>query len=168
METRKAGGLLSCQALSEAHALTILGWEYPEPYAAYNMGPASPEEVRRLLDPARGYYGLLQKPDQLVAYLCLGADARVAGWAYDDSALDLGMGLRPDLVGRGWGLECLRAALGFIGQRGSPARVRATVAVWNKRALGLCRKTRFREVAAFGGFRREGGGPYVVLVTELA
>ena len=83
----------------------------------------------------------------LVGFACFGTDARVPGFAYDDDALDVGVGLRPDLVGRGHGVAFVRAVL----ELRSPAAYRVTVAAFNARALRLCAALGFREVARFDG-----------------
>jgi ribosomal-protein-alanine N-acetyltransferase len=73
-----------------------------------------------LLRPDYHYYAVHDATGVLVGFCCYGEDAQVAGGDYAAPALDVGMGLRPDLVGQGrahgflqailaWGVETLRA-----------------------------------------------------------
>lgn len=76
--------------------------------------------------------------------------------------------MRPDLTGQAKGVDYVAEVIRFISSEWSPARLRVTVANWNKRALRVCRNLGFRRVAAFGGFRRHRGGQYVVFVLEFS
>jgi hypothetical protein len=49
----------------------------------------------------------------------------------------LGIGLRPDLTGRGLGESFLRTQLEYAVQRWQPASFRLFVAAWNERAPAL-------------------------------
>lgn len=76
---------------------------------------------------------------------CFGPDARVPGGDYAADALDVGMGVRPDLTGQGRGLDFVN-----IGSRKfAPAEFRVTVAEFNKRALRVWKKAGFRVVQTF-------------------
>ncbi|MFI5103639.1 MAG: GNAT family N-acetyltransferase, partial [Terriglobales bacterium] len=101
--------------------------------------------------------------EEMVGYFCVGADARVPGWAYDDTALDFGMGLRPDLTGQGMGAEYLQEVIAVIAQRWPQRAFRVTVAGWNQRAIRVCLHAGFRTVATFTSTRSE-QGEYLVLI----
>lgn len=148
--------------LTEADAQEALAWHYPGAHAAYDLEGTALED---LLDPAHGYHAMrLEDGGALVGYFCLGPHARVAGGTYRDDALDLGLALAPAWAGRGKGLAFTLRVLAQVARRHGDVPVRVTIAEWNRRALGVARALRFREVAAFGGFRRAGGGRYLVLV----
>jgi ribosomal-protein-alanine N-acetyltransferase len=48
--------------------------------------------------------------------------------------LDIGVGLRPDMTGRGHGREFIDAILGFAIEAFSPVIVRVTIAAFNRRS----------------------------------
>ena len=60
--------------------------------------------------------------------------------------LDYGLGLRPDLVGRGLGLDFFRAGLEFARERYRPRLIRLHVAAFNERAIKVYERASFREV----------------------
>jgi GNAT superfamily N-acetyltransferase len=59
-------------------------------------------------------------------------------------ALDVGLGLRPDLIGRGLGAGFLDAISTFAARQLGHRRLRVTVAAWNLRAIRLYEKAGFR------------------------
>ncbi|MCY7399402.1 MAG: hypothetical protein LH477_00300 [Nocardioides sp.] len=68
---------------------------------------ATPEE---LLDPEVGYHAVMAE-DRLIGFRSFGPDGQVPGWEYDDSALDTGGGLRPELTGQSLGRAVISAGL---------------------------------------------------------
>jgi [ribosomal protein S18]-alanine N-acetyltransferase len=59
------------------------------------------------------------------------------------SVIELGLAMRPDLTGKGLGLEFVRAGLAFAKQRFSPASFRLDVAAFNKRAIKVYTRAGF-------------------------
>lgn len=144
-------------------ATQILGWKYEALYDLYNANPSTREhDLVRLVDPASGYFSVRDETLTLVAFRCFGADGQVPGGDYDQPALDTGGGLRPDLTGRGLGLEVLKAGLEFGRAAFHPDTFRVTVAAFNQRALTVCERAGFRPVQQFG--RKSDGLEFVVLV----
>lgn len=131
--------------LVREHAEDICAWRYPAPYECYDMTDADPEW---LLQPEAGFHALLAG-DELVGFRSFGADGQVPGWAYDDRALDTGGGLRPDLVGRGFGRQAISTGLAFGRARFAPAAFRVTVATFNIRALRVVESLGFERVGRF-------------------
>ena len=152
--------------MNKANARAILYWRYDPPYDLYNSDPDHAEEdVRVLLDPQYAYHTLTDKRGDLVAYCCFGPDAQVPGVDYGLNALDIGMGVRPDLTGQGHGLKYAQAVLDFGRRTFAPSACRVTVAEFNKRALRVWDKVGFRAVQRF---QREGDGrTFVVLMREM-
>jgi len=115
---KNIGGIpaLSFRRFTEQDALMVARWQYPEPYAAYDLEPSNREVLGALLRPENQYHAILSE-GEVVGFFRFGEDARVPGWSYDDSALDLGMGLRPDLTGAGNGLLYFQRVLVQVSQR---------------------------------------------------
>ena len=149
--------------IDEGAAREVAGWEYDGPYAAYNCPAGEADDfVRGILEPGNHYYAVRDVAGALVGYCCFGPDARVPGGEYvgvaepgerpgapDEEFLDVGLGLRPDLTGRGLGAAFLGAIAGFAAGQLGHRRLRVTVAAWNRRAIRLYEKAGFRASHVF-------------------
>ncbi len=152
--------------IDEVNARDILSWRYDAPYNLYNSGPDNAEEgMRVFLDPQNAYYTITDERGDLVAYCCFGPDAWVPGGDYTVNALDIGMGVRPDLTGQGHGLRYVKAVLDYGRRTFAPTAFRVTVAEFNKRALRVLKKAGFRAVQAFQ--KEQDGRVFVVLMREV-
>ena len=71
-----------------------------------------------------------------------------AFWYFDwqGDVVDVGIGLRPELTGRGLGESFLRAQLDYATSQWAPATFRLFVAAWNERAIRLYERLGFSEV----------------------
>lgn len=129
--------------ITESHAEQIVTWRYDPPYDLYNASSTDlSAEIQAILDPINNYFALLNG-DDLIGFRCFGSDARVAGGSYNDDALDMGGGLRPDLTGQGRGRAVLEAGLAWGRTRFDPPAFRVTVAAFNQRALRMCQSAGF-------------------------
>ena len=152
--------------MDKINARAILNWRYDAPYDPYNSDPDNAEEgVRVFLDPQNAYYTIIDEQRELLAYCCFGPDAWVPGGDYSVNALDIGMGVRPDLTGQGQGLRYVKAVLDFGRCTFAPTAFRVTVAEFNKRALRVWEKAGFRAVQAFQ--KEQDGRVFVVLMREM-
>ena len=153
---------LDFHPMDETAARTILTWRYEAPYDVYSLDAGDPdEEMRCFLDPANAYQTIVDRGGHLAAYCCFGPDAQVPGGDYGTLALDIGLGLHPDLTGQGLGQGFVRAVLRFAQIKFAPAEFRVTVAEFNERALRVWKAARFRPVQRFE--RTPDGMPFVVL-----
>ncbi len=85
--------------------------------------------------------------DRLIGFRSFGPDGQVPGWEYDDSALDTGGGLRPELTGKSLGRAVISAGLVFGRDRFAPAAFRVTVASFKVRLMGDVSSSGARQVA---------------------
>jgi ribosomal-protein-alanine N-acetyltransferase len=143
--------------ITRADAQAISRWRYDGPYWVYNVDPTS---VDSLLEPRFLYHAVYGTGD-LVGYFCFGEDARVSagrrhGVYERESALDVGLGMRPDLTGQGLGAEFLSAGLRFAQDSYSPPAFRLTVAIFNRRAISVYERAGFEPVETFGPTTRDG------------
>ena len=110
-----------------------------------------------------GYYALVEN-DDFVGYCCFGPKGRVRGQrAPIEDLLDLGGGLRPDLVGKGLGALRLPMSLDFAREKFSPPGFRTAIASFNRRSIVLCRWTGFRPSCTFP---EPGGREFTELVLK--
>ena len=146
-------------------AQDVLRWRYDPPYDLYNVEPDETHEfLCVLLDAQNRYYYITDAEGELVAYSCFGPEARVAGGDYTAPRLDIGLGLRPDLTGRGQGLSYAEAVLDFARDTFPASVFRVTVASFNKRALRVWEKAGFKVSERFR--RKRDGRDFVVLIRD--
>jgi ribosomal-protein-alanine N-acetyltransferase len=151
--------------MDEASARAIATWRYEAPYEIYNPAPEAVEgEIQAFLDPRNAYHTITDEQGELLAYCCFGRDALVPGGDYGLEALDIGLGVRPDLTGRGRGLVFANAVLDFARRTYAPTTFRVTVAEFNKRALRVWDKAGFQPAQTFP--RSRDGMAFVVLTCD--
>jgi ribosomal-protein-alanine N-acetyltransferase len=146
--------------MTATYAADILSWRYPAPYDCYDVTEGDPGYY---LDPANGMFAVLSGAE-LIGFRSFGPDGRVPGGAYDDSALDTGGGLRPELTGRGLGRPVITAGLEFGQRRFAPDAFRVTVASFNARALAVVTSLGFRPAGSFTA--TTDGRPFEILVRD--
>ncbi len=124
---------------NETYAGEVSEWHYEAPWDFYDLA-SDPADAAEMRDPAgvARYRAVLGDEGRLDAF-----------WYFDrhDDVVEVGIGLRPDLTGRGRGEPFLRAQLDYASQQWQPALFRLFVAAWNERAIRLYRRLGFQEVA---------------------
>jgi RimJ/RimL family protein N-acetyltransferase len=137
--------------LTPGDGADIATWRYPGRDATYDIVEAPTSE--------EGYWAV-DHDGELVGYCCVGREARVPGIEEREGTLDLGYGLRPELVGRGLGTSFVSAIVEFAVARFRPERLRLLILDWNVRS---------RRVAGSLGFAQESSvtndhGTFLVMV----
>jgi [ribosomal protein S18]-alanine N-acetyltransferase len=124
---------------NETYARELASWHYEPPWDFYDLA-SDPEDRAAMHEPARNEH----------RRAVIGDDGRLEAFWYFDrhgDVTEVGIGLRPDLTGRGLGESFLRAQLDYASSRWQPATFRLFVAAWNERAIRLYRRFGFGEVA---------------------
>ena len=127
--------------LSAAEAEAIASWRYPGEYATYDC-----EDAAALL--ATGEYYAAVRGDEVIGYCSFGSTARVGDMRQEDGVVDVGWGLRPDLMGQGLGPRLIGEALSLGRQLHTPQDFRIAVLRWNVRAQRAPEKLGFRETGS--------------------
>ena len=124
---------------SEAYAKEVAEWRYEPPYDFYDLA-ADPTDEAEMRDPARAAH--------YRAVLADGVERLDAFWYFDwqGDAVEVGIGLRPDLTGRGYGESFLLSQLAYAAAQWTPETFRLFVAAWNERAIRLYERLGFRTV----------------------
>lgn len=134
-------------ASEETHRL-LTTWRYPPPFDFYDG------DVEPVLNPER-YFEARDERDELI------------GFYYFEPKppdLDYGLGLRPDLVGRGLGLDFFLAGLAFARRRYGPRRVFLHVAEFNDRARRVYERAGFSVISSHvRTFERFGEIPFLTM-----
>lgn len=117
-------------------------WHYHWNYSFYDI-EADREDFEEFLDPdKRGNSTFaVTKEDELIAFFSVNK--------VNDGVFDIGLGMRPDITGKGKSLEFLKAVLGFVQSEHKPAKITLSVATFNQRAIKVYRKVGFRDDGTF-------------------
>ncbi|HEX7056834.1 MAG TPA: GNAT family protein [Bacilli bacterium] len=127
-------------AMTEEAAKTICSWSYEPPYDIYSFSPweTLAAENRELADPRirkSQYCAVVNEHRELCGFAQF---FPLAGW------LRLGLGMRPDLCGKGLGASFVRAILAEAHKRKAPAdQIDLEVLPWNERAIRVYEKCGF-------------------------
>lgn len=153
------------EEMTEAFAREIIRWEYPEPYAVYNMRPDE-EEVEQLMNGL--HMAVTDESGALSGFLAFGWSAQVLCGETeeiyaDESYSDLGLGLRPDLCGQGKGAALVTCGIAFLKELFPEDGVRLTVREDNLRAVKLYEKMHFEK---FFHFSQEGIRYWMMTLSE--
>ena len=116
--------------MAAADFAELATWRYEPPYDFYDGDQEDP------LNPER-YFAVRDDGDAMTGFYY---------FEPNDDVLDYGLGLRPDLVGRGLGLDFFHAGLEFARDRYRPRLIRLHVAAFNERAIKVYERAAFREV----------------------
>lgn len=124
--------------MTESYATEILNWSYAPPYDFYN-NELSQEGLDELLN--NQYLAVIDQDENLIGFYCIGQSAQVPKGnefgVYEKRMVDIGLGVRPDLTGIGFGSEIFRFILEGIHKKTNLSTFRLTVAKFNKRAIRL-------------------------------
>jgi RimJ/RimL family protein N-acetyltransferase len=131
---------LSVRPLQREDAEAISSWHYQGPWSAYDSRPGD-----ELVTAEGGYHAVVDDAGSLVGFVCTGQEARVPGLAAADGITDVGVGMRPDLVGRGLGSAFGAVVLDHLCGLCGNGPMRAVVQSWNERSLRLARRLGFRD-----------------------
>jgi [ribosomal protein S18]-alanine N-acetyltransferase len=114
--------------MSSGEARQIAGWRYDPPYDFYDA-VSDPDDLAELLDARRrgeDYFSAFDEKGALVGFFQFERAGKV---------VEVGLGLRPDLIGKGLGRAFLLAGLDFARRSFSPEAFRLSVATFNERAI---------------------------------
>lgn len=120
---------VTIRPLTDRDVDAMLAWRYPPPYERYDID-ADPSDVELMRAAAVGGEGWFVADDAETGELVGFFEFVVEG-----DRIEVGLGLRPDLTGRGLGAGYVRQGLAFARERWSPATFTLDVYEWNERAI---------------------------------
>jgi len=117
-------------------------WNYDAEYSFYDM-EADKEDLIEFLDTKKrgSSYFIVSKDDDIIGFFSFNKIAI--------NTIDIGLGMRPNLIGKGNGLDFLEAGLEFAKSMYSPKKITLSVATFNQRAIKVYRKFGFEDVDIF-------------------
>lgn len=115
--------------MSEAEAEEVISWRYPGEYSFYDMA-RDVEDVAELRSAhvRAEKYRSVYRNEELIGFF---------EFLVEGDVVEIGLGLRPDLTGRGLGRGFLEPGLEFARAAYAPKRFRLRVAAFNERAIKL-------------------------------
>lgn len=121
--------------MTDGEAEEVISWRYQGEYSFYDTerDVEHVAELRASHVREAKYHAALQD-SELIGFFEFDVQEDVA---------EIGLGLRPDLTGRGLGLSFLEAGLAFARKRFSPQRFRLRVAAFNQRAIAVYERAGF-------------------------
>ncbi|MBE5107136.1 GNAT family N-acetyltransferase [Bacillus thuringiensis] len=143
--------------LTEEEANEINTWAYEEPYHLYSFS-GHVEVIEELLDGT--YYGCCDDKGELIGYFCFGENAQVPGGRdanlyVGEDVVDIGLGMKPALTGKGTGKIFFQAGVTYAAKEFNSKVFRLSVATFNKRAITLYKNIGFQQGPIFLSRGRE-------------
>lgn len=141
--------------LTQAHALEIADeWKYEGIYSFYDM-TADPEDYEGFVDAdlrnKNDHYEVLEN-ESLIGFFCV---------IREGASIEIGLGMRPDLCGKGKGRWFLEQILAFIERNYEFDKLIMNVARFNQRAIKVYHSCGFQDAELIK--RSSNGGIYEFL-----
>jgi [ribosomal protein S18]-alanine N-acetyltransferase len=115
-------------------------WKYAGDYSFYDM-TADEEDLQEFMESDRADYCIVKKADDIIGYFYFEETG--------EDELEIALGMKPNLTGRGMGLEFVKEGVRFA-LRHYPDRVPVlSVATFNERAIKVYEKAGFIPVKTF-------------------
>lgn len=139
------------QQLTYEAAVEISRWSYPEPFSIYS-NDGSQECIDELMDGS--YYSVSDEVNNVIGYYCFGHSAQVPigqkYGVYDDASYtDIGIGITPNLCGKGQGVAFFREGMEFAQKHLAADKFRLTVTAFNLRAITVYERLGFKSISSF-------------------
>jgi len=117
-------------------------WHYDAEYSFYDM-EADKGDLAEFLDTKKrgDSYFVVTKDNDIIGFFSFNEVAI--------DIIDIGLGMRPNLIGNGNGLGFIKAGLEFAKSKYTPKKITLSVATFNQRAIKVYSKFGFEEVDTF-------------------
>ncbi len=138
--------------MEEADARAIIAWRYEGQYAIYNW--EEEDDPAELLDRRSPHYAVKNEHGELVGFFAYGSSAYVwdGGEPHlysEQNTITIGLGMRPDLTGKGKGLAFTLAGLDFAREHFQPDSFRLYVLPFNERAIRVYERAGFERTGVY-------------------
>jgi ribosomal-protein-alanine N-acetyltransferase len=158
--SRDSEPIFAFSPMSQRDAIAIAAWHYEEPYSFYDAD-GDADDLAELLNPVKrkgAYYSVRDERRELVGFF---------EYKREETSVTIGLGLRPDLTGRGMGLRFVRAGIAFARNQFTPSTLRLTVATFNRRAIRVYERADFRPVREFAHWTNGGEYPFLEMICQM-
>ncbi|EFH88914.1 GNAT family N-acetyltransferase [Ktedonobacter racemifer] len=140
--------------MNRENALIVQSWRYEGPYAVYNWTEDSKAALCEMLNQHSPYYSVHDEQEEIVGFFCFGTSAqpwisKSASLKDCDGIIDIGLGMRPNLIGRGYGLSFASTGVSFAQTSFSIETLRLFVRSFNTRARHVYAQAGFMPIKIF-------------------
>lgn len=129
--------------MMQDEALQIAEWHYASPYDFYDLS-ADEEDMAEFLDfeawEPSVYFSVVDEHEVLSGFFTYG---------HHEDAIDVGLGMHPQLTGKHLGVQFCLDGLNFAKQQFQPDAFRLSVAAFNHRAIRVYEHIGFQSVRTF-------------------
>ena len=146
--------------MDDADANEVARWRHDPPYDFYDS-TADPAELLHQERRRGVYFSVLDGENRLTGFFQF---EKFEKFERRDGTVEVGLGLRPDLTGKGLGAGFVLSGLAFARARFSPQRFTLSVATFNERAIGAYERVGFQRGAVYT-HETDGGEEYEFLPT---
>ncbi|WP_079528497.1 GNAT family N-acetyltransferase [Halobacillus hunanensis] len=128
--------------ITQDEAEEVVEWHYQGEYSFYDMKEGK-EDYEEFIDPEQRskHTHSAWRDGELIGFL--------TNTPVDVDTIDIGLGMHPDLTGKGEGQLFLRKGLQFVYENYAPLKITLSVAVFNKRAIKVYERAGFAVVKSF-------------------
>ena len=139
--------------MDETDARAIQAWRYEGPYSVYNWDDDD-GGIPAMLDRRSPYYAVRNEQDELIGFFVFGTSAQVGnvdipGLYSENNTITIGLGMQPDLTGKGLGLAFVNAGLDFAREQFRPDYFRLFVLAFNESAIRVYERAGFQHMGVF-------------------
>ncbi|GAA0492451.1 GNAT family protein [Salinibacillus aidingensis] len=129
-------------------------WHYEGIYSFYDI-EADKEDMEEFLDSEQRGQSMFAVTgnNELTGFFSINQ--------VNNDTIDIGLGLRPDITGKGYGLTFLKEGLSFAEKNYNPGMITLSVATFNQRAIKVYKRAGFTEAGTF--IQNTNGGQYEFL-----
>lgn len=133
-------------------------WKYSGEYSFYDM-TEDKEDLEEFLDPQNwDRYFVVKNSKKILGFFI---------YKIKDDSIFIGLGMKPEFTGRGFGKDFLLSNLSFLKKSVdcSDKKIRLCVAEFNKRAISLYKRVGFKPYMKY--IQKTNGGEYPFIKMEL-
>ncbi|WP_061994354.1 GNAT family N-acetyltransferase [Clostridium sp. ATCC 25772] len=132
--------------MDNKYAKEILNWHYDKEYSFYDMEFDSEDLEEFLMNMKRNYWEnkfvVLNKNENLIG---------IFSYEFKDNVMEIGLGLKPNLTGKGIGESYIRAGIEYGKNKFKYNKniIKLAVASFNKRAIKVYERLGFKETGRY-------------------
>jgi [ribosomal protein S18]-alanine N-acetyltransferase len=138
--------------MQEADTREIVTWRYEGSYSVYNW--EEDDNLAGMLDHRSPYYAVRDERGDLIGFFAYGSAAYVwdGGEPHlysEGKTITIGLGMRPDLTGKGLGLAFVQSGIDFAREHFAPEQFRLYVLTFNERAIRVYERVGFERAGKY-------------------
>ncbi len=135
--------------MTRKHAYEISKWQYDDIYSFYNR-PVADKPTTNADTPIDNFFVVCDNNQTLIGHFHFGPEGQIPtieNFDYTRDYLDIGLGLRPELCGQGYGTQFAALGIEFARKHYGAKKFRLSVAAFNERAQKVYEKIGFQKTS---------------------